>query len=512
MTHHHQRILPCRLGALGLIATGLVSVAHAQLPRTVAVQGHLAGVSGLPATDGTYAFTWRLYASASAEAAAIWVGVDATVVVTDGMFSEALGDEPGGQPLPLAALSGALWVGITVDAEPELPRRPMHVAPQALYAESAGTAAQALYAESAGTAVAAQGLACTACLNSQHLADGAVGAAELSAAARALFLSSSGGTVSGAVTVSGGLDLQGSLLSGARFASGNVAGQTCAAGDLGRIVVDAGSARLYWCDGQRYLRLATCSGACKSAASVPCGTVITDDCGDVAAQCSGTGSGCPAGQLCGVGGCFADGSSALNPATTCKALHAAAPSFPSARYWLDPDGAGGVPPFEAPCDMVTEGGGWTVVEYAASLPFQNYFTNGDVFQYLPTPFQTVLSGAQLAALQAVSTEGRQTYVGLCDNVVHYFYNADGNHSYAFGFKFHDGTETVSGQSSYAPHDIQVTQDGCRVNGGENGSLANATVFAIRSPKVPVINVRPRDAGDATEKFGSPLTDNPARLR
>ena len=162
--------------------------------------------------------------------------------------------------------------------------------------------------------------------------------------------------------------------------------------------------------------------------------------------------------------------------------------------------------------MLVDGGGWTVIQFTADLPFQNHFTSGDNFKYLAADFKTVLSSVQIAAIQAVSTEGRQTYVGQCENVIHYFYTADGGYSYAFGFRFLDGTETPSGQSSYAPFNVTVPQDGCKANGGENGSLALATLFEISSTRVPVVNVRTRDSGDPPEKFGSPLTANPARLR
>ncbi len=37
------------------------------------------------------------------------------------------------------------------------------------------------------------------------------------------------------------------------------------------------------------------------------------------------------------------------------------PGAPSGLYWLDPDGVGVLAPFAAYCDMVGDGGGWTLV-------------------------------------------------------------------------------------------------------------------------------------------------------
>jgi hypothetical protein len=70
----------------------------------------------------------------------------------------------------------------------------------------------------------------------------------------------------------------------------------------------------------------------------------------------------PLGSGVAAGG---DGSEA-SPAESCLALHEDNPGFGSGAYWIDPDGAGAIPPFETYCDMATDGGGWTLVEMAAS--------------------------------------------------------------------------------------------------------------------------------------------------
>jgi hypothetical protein len=49
------------------------------------------------------------------------------------------------------------------------------------------------------------------------------------------------------------------------------------------------------------------------------------------------------------------------PARSCTAILRAGQSRATGYYWLDSDGAGGAAPYEAWCDMSTDGGGWTLI-------------------------------------------------------------------------------------------------------------------------------------------------------
>jgi len=176
-------------------------------------------------------------------------------------------------------------------------------------------------------------------------------------------------------------------------------------------------------------------------------------------------------------------------------------------YIIDPDGSGELEPFEVFCDMQTDGGGWTRIEYKKDLELKSHFSGEDAYRFLPENFETVLSPKEIEAIQEVSNEGKQLYVGECIHVLHYYYPLENTFMHAFGYKFLNGYETDFGKK-YTDIQYEIIKDDCK----NNDDVHRATQILIRDVRVPIINVKSYDTGESNEKFGSKLTENPAWLR
>ena len=235
---------------------------------------------------------------------------------------------------------------------------------KAKQAENAKTADSAAFADEANSAKLATGLKCTGCVSTDTVAKGAITLDKLSQDVAGGFVSTKGGTISGALTVSGGVDLQGSALTKAAIASGDAKTATCTDKQAGQLLFDAATKRLFLCDGTKQLRFTVCSELCAAPGSVDCGKTVSDGCGDASNAC-GTGTKCGAGLSCSGGSCTSPGSQ-NSPVISCAALQTANPQAKTGAYWLDPDGAGAGKAFQTWCDMDTAGGGWTLVSVIAS--------------------------------------------------------------------------------------------------------------------------------------------------
>ena len=396
-----------RFSGILLVAACLFSATAVAESLELSVQGRLSSVAGGPVADGIYGMAIGFFDQMAGGNQA-YKELFIAAPVQAGVFTLALGAADLKLDSSVFAGGKPLYVGVTVGSDPELPRQPLRRVPYAVHsllaaqaadlqcsacvsaddlakgavtaekiadgavsaqkvsfnwaaadgpggsavaaltAKSADLAKNAISAEVAGEAVLAKDLQCSGCVHFAALAKDSVDA----------FVSTKGGTVTGTLNVNGELALGASAISGGRFAGVDVKKAACTGAEVGRVVLDSASKRLYFCDSLSWRRISSCLGVCKQGSDVACGTPIYDDCGDVG-LCLGNGSACSGGKTCTDGVCVGKpGQSADSPAKNCKEVLAAGLNV-DGLYWLDIDGPGNTVPFQAWCDQTTDGGGWT---------------------------------------------------------------------------------------------------------------------------------------------------------
>jgi hypothetical protein len=234
----HQRR---RAGLFAWLTAALVLLATPAWASdaTLLFEGTLSTTGGGPASDGDYTLTFALYDAVDGKTA-LWTET-AKVAVAGGRLHHVLG---GTTALDAGiAAKGALWLGVTVASEPELPRQALHATPWALRAASANVAA---------------GISCSGCVPV------------------------------GALKFDGDVDLGGNALKAAAITAQKVTAQTVSTQALTAQSVTAAS---FVGDGSKLTGLALPSGSC------PSGQVVTGIAADGKLVCKSAAGSLPADGL-----------------------------------------------------------------------------------------------------------------------------------------------------------------------------------------------------------------------
>jgi hypothetical protein len=130
-----MRVFMAFLGSLAITLSLLSVPGFAEVPNIVSYQGRVTDGGGSPVADGDYELRFRIYDAASA-GTLLWDSGPRNVSVSDGLFNYNLGDSTA-FPTGMFAEDSALWLGVTVESDPEIsPRTRLTASGWALHAET----------------------------------------------------------------------------------------------------------------------------------------------------------------------------------------------------------------------------------------------------------------------------------------------------------------------------------------------------------------------------------------
>ncbi|MBM4345907.1 MAG: hypothetical protein FJ100_21245 [Deltaproteobacteria bacterium] len=375
------------------------ALAHAE-PIQLAAQGRLTSTAGSPVADGGYALGVAIY-DVPTGGAPLWNEAFLSVPVQGGVFAVTLGGALSKLDTAVFASGKPTWIGVTVGADPELPRQPLLRVPSAVHAMVAAQAADlqcsgcvgsddiakaaitgdkiakgavdashvsfawaaaespggaATFAIGANTAKladsaknaeiaafadeaqSAKGLACTGCLTAKHLHDKV--AEDLVASGKLAKVATSGKYSD----LQGGPDLSGYGALGAAN-KWTQAQDLAGGGSLGAALnFNANEAKLF-----RLQNADKDPIACDGKAV---GVMYYNTSSSSLMVCNGK-------QFSAFAYAIAVGSDQKSPGQSCLDIQTKAGAKTDGLYWIDPNGGSNADAFQAYCDMTKDGGGWT---------------------------------------------------------------------------------------------------------------------------------------------------------
>ncbi|MFY0537863.1 DUF4215 domain-containing protein [Nannocystis pusilla] len=158
------------------------------------------------------------------------------------------------------------------------------------------------------------------------------------------------------------------------------------------------------CDDGNQIDSDTCTHLCKPPAcndGIKSGAETDVDCGGPMCGKCPAQSACLQPSDCITGNCV---NNVCAPPQSCKQIHTGNPALLSGKYTIDP--GFGQPPFEVWCDMMTDGGGWTVFHANTGAGNEQPMT-GNVENLVGNPMQFQhysVNRLKKAGLSLISTE------------------------------------------------------------------------------------------------------------